>query len=78
MCVRLSYFLDSHLQESVASEEELKAIEKEIKEEVELSSTRAQSSPLPEESALWRDVYINDKGMTHSGVNRRETAVRMP
>ena len=66
------------MQESVSSEEELKAIEKEVKEEVESSSKRAESSPLPEESALWRDVYINDKGITHFGVNRRETAVRMP
>ena len=56
----------------------MKAIEKEVKEEVELSSKRAQASPLPEESALWKDVYINDKGITQFGVNRRETAVRMP
>lgn len=70
--------LNWQLQENVASEEKLKAIEKEVKEEVELSSKRAQASPLPEESALWKDVYINDKGMTQFGVNRRETAVRMP
>ena len=46
------------LEEKWASEDDLKAIDKEIKDHVKEAAEFATESPLPDESELWTDVLI--------------------
>ena len=43
-----------------ASEDDLKAIDKEIKEIVNASAEFAKESPEPDPSELWTDIYADD------------------
>ena len=54
----ISTYRDYLLKKKLASEEDLKAIEKQVKQVVEEAAEFAQNSPEPDEAALYTEVYI--------------------
>eukprot|EP00475_Leptophrys_vorax_P042095 TRINITY_DN79423_c0_g1_i1.p1 TRINITY_DN79423_c0_g1~~TRINITY_DN79423_c0_g1_i1.p1 ORF type:complete len:188 (-),score=18.27 TRINITY_DN79423_c0_g1_i1:195-737(-) len=65
------------LQHSVASEEELKAMEKGIKKEVDEAVESCKAADLPSDKALWTHVYKLDRGMAYLKPSVREGRVHM-
>lgn len=51
------------IESKMATEAELKAIDKEVRAEIEKASTEAQSSPEPNETELWTDIYVKGTGL---------------
>jgi len=47
--------------EGFATEDELKQMDKEIKQEIKEAAEFAQEAPEPDESELWTDIYVEDK-----------------
>lgn len=56
----------------LASEDELKAIDKASKSEVEKATEEAKSSPIPDMNDFWSDIYYKGTEPTHMRGRERE------
>lgn len=64
-------------QEEVHTEEELKAIDKQIKKEVEDALTKARDAPEPGAEELITNMYKHDQGFVVYGCDRKQTTLRL-
>jgi pyruvate dehydrogenase E1 component alpha subunit len=46
------------LEKKIADEDELKAIEKQVRDQISQAADFAQSAPEPDPAALWTDIYL--------------------
>ncbi|KAK9119584.1 hypothetical protein Scep_017677 [Stephania cephalantha] len=60
------------LSHDVATEKELKDIEKEVRKEVDEAVAAAKESPMPDPSELFTDVYVKGYGVEVFGADRKE------
>lgn len=65
------------LKEEVHTEEELKAIDKQIKKEVEDALTKARDAPEPGAEELITNMYKHDQGFVVYGCDRKQTTLRL-
>jgi len=69
--------LQRYIEEwGVASEQELKALDKEAKAEVDQAVEEAKASPEPEASDLWKDIYYKGTEPASMRGREREEGVR--
>lgn len=61
------------LEKDIASEAELKDIDKEAKQIVNDALAQAKESPPPDDSELFNNVYVNGLGMQAFGADRKHT-----
>ncbi|KAL4319826.1 hypothetical protein GQ457_18G021640 [Hibiscus cannabinus] len=66
------------LSHDLATEEELKDIEKEVRKEVDDTITQAKESPMPEPSKLFTNVYAKGLGVESFGADRKEVRATLP
>eukprot|EP00898_Chlorokybus_atmophyticus_P006318 jgi/Chlat1/6688/Chrsp49S00480 len=66
------------LDNNFATEEELKDVMKEVKQEVEDAIKKAKEAPFPEDKELYRNIYVNDKGIPVRGVDYHEAHFTLP
>lgn len=76
--VHESECLNVALQEGVASAEDLKNIEKDIRREVDAAATKAREASQPGEEELFSNIYKLDSGLQTFGCDRKKSAVQMP
>ncbi len=62
------------LKEKWASEEQIKAIEKEVREKMKNAAEFALEQPLPDEAQLFTDIYANE-GAANEDTNRAESSL---
>ncbi|KAI9125166.1 hypothetical protein K1719_003782 [Acacia pycnantha] len=72
---RVRKLLTSH---DIASEKELKDIEKEARKEVDEAIAQAKESPMPEPSELFTNVYVKGYGVESFGADRKEVRASLP
>lgn len=65
-------------KEGVASAEDLKNIEKDIRREVDAAATKAREASQPGEEELFSNIYKLDSGLQTFGCDRKKSAVQMP
>jgi pyruvate dehydrogenase E1 component alpha subunit len=66
------------LAHDLATAQELKDMEKEIRKEVDTAIAKAKESPMPDESELFTNVYVNDCGLESFGVDRKVVRTVLP
>ncbi|KAF5726780.1 pyruvate dehydrogenase E1 component subunit alpha-1 mitochondrial isoform X1 [Tripterygium wilfordii] len=66
------------LAHDIATEKELKDIEKEVRKEVDQAIAQAKESPMPEPSELFTNVYVKGLGTEAFGADRKEVRVKLP
>lgn len=66
------------LSHDLATEKELKDIEKEARKEVDDAITQAKESPMPEPFELFTNVYVKDFGVEAFGADRKELRAVLP
>lgn len=66
------------LQEELATKEELKDIDKQIRAEVDEAAAKAREAEFPAEEELFANIYKADSGLIVYGCDRRKTKVRLP
>ncbi|KAJ7943568.1 Pyruvate dehydrogenase E1 component subunit alpha [Quillaja saponaria] len=66
------------LSHDIATEKELKDIEKEIRKEVDEAIAKAKESPVPEPSELFTNVYVKGYGVESFGPDRKEVRAVLP
>ncbi|KAK9935577.1 hypothetical protein M0R45_022676 [Rubus argutus] len=62
----------------IATEKELKDIEKEVRKEVDEAIAQAKESPMPEPSELFTNVYVKGYGVESFGPDRKEVRAVLP
>ncbi|VVA94715.1 unnamed protein product [Arabis nemorensis] len=62
----------------IATEKELKDMEKEIRKEVDDAVAKAKESPVPDSSELFTNIYVKDCGLVSYGADRKEVKVTLP
>ncbi|XP_010272111.1 PREDICTED: pyruvate dehydrogenase E1 component subunit alpha, mitochondrial [Nelumbo nucifera] len=72
---RIKKLIISH---NLATEKELKDIEKNLRKEVDEAIAQAKESPMPDPSELFTNVYVKDFGLEAFGVDRKEVKVVLP
>ncbi|KAF3610428.1 hypothetical protein DY000_02046360 [Brassica cretica] len=65
------------LSHDIATEKELKGIEKEVRKEVDDAVAQAKESPVPEPSELFTNMYMKDCGVESFGADRKELKVTL-
>ncbi|GAA0181799.1 dehydrogenase [Lithospermum erythrorhizon] len=66
------------LAHDIATEKELKDIEKEIRKEVDEAIAKAKESPMPDSSELFTNVYSKGLGVESYGADRKELRAVLP
>ncbi|KAE8663593.1 Pyruvate dehydrogenase E1 component subunit alpha [Hibiscus syriacus] len=66
------------LSHDLATEKELKDIEKEMRKEVDDAIAQAKESPMPEPSELFTNVYAKGLGVESFGADRKEVRATLP
>ncbi|KAJ8761023.1 hypothetical protein K2173_022061 [Erythroxylum novogranatense] len=66
------------LSHDLATEKELKDIEKEIRKEVDDAIAQAKESPMPDPSELFANVYVKGFGVEAYGADRKEVRAVLP
>ncbi|KAH7833089.1 hypothetical protein Vadar_003040 [Vaccinium darrowii] len=66
------------LAHDLATEKELKDIEKEVRKEVDDAIAQAKESPMPEPYELFTNVYVKDFGLESFGPDRKELRTVLP
>ena len=66
------------LTHEIATEKELKDIEKEIRKEVDEAIAKAKESQMPEPSDLFTNVYVKGFGVEACGADRKEVRAILP
>ncbi|GLT86372.1 hypothetical protein SLE2022_045150 [Rubroshorea leprosula] len=66
------------LTHDLATEKELKDIEKEVRKEVDDAIAQAKESPMPEPSELFTNVYSKGMGVESFGADRKEVRATLP
>ncbi|GAV66542.1 E1_dh domain-containing protein, partial [Cephalotus follicularis] len=66
------------LSHDLATEKELKDIEKEVRKEVDEAISQAKESPMPEPSELYTNVYVKGYGVEAFGPDRKEARAVLP
>ncbi|CAH9071299.1 unnamed protein product [Cuscuta europaea] len=66
------------LAHDLATEKELKDIEKEVRKEVDEAITKAKESPMPDPSELFTNVYTKGLGTESFGADRKEVRATLP
>ncbi|XP_076907915.1 pyruvate dehydrogenase E1 component subunit alpha-1, mitochondrial-like [Bidens hawaiensis] len=66
------------LAHDLATEKELKDIEKQARKEVDEAIAQAKESPMPEESDLFTNVYRKGLGVESFGADRKELRATLP
>ncbi|RAL40042.1 unnamed protein product [Cuscuta campestris] len=66
------------LSHDLATEKELKDIEKEVRKEVDEAITKAKESPMPDASELFTNVYVKGFGTEAFGADRKEVRATLP
>ncbi|KAI4975879.1 pyruvate dehydrogenase E1 component subunit alpha-2, mitochondrial [Hordeum vulgare subsp. vulgare] len=66
------------LTHDLATAQELKDMEKEIRKEVDTAIAKAKESPMPDTSELFKNVYVNDCGLESFGVDRKVVRTVLP
>ncbi|XP_058193270.1 pyruvate dehydrogenase E1 component subunit alpha, mitochondrial-like [Rhododendron vialii] len=66
------------LSHDLATEKELKDIEKEVRKEVDDAIAQAKESPMPEPFELFTNVYVKDFGVESFGADRKELRAVLP
>ncbi|GFY88372.1 pyruvate dehydrogenase complex E1 alpha subunit [Actinidia rufa] len=66
------------LSHDIATEKELKDIEKEIRKEVDEAIAQAKESPMPDSSELFTNVYVKGFGVQSFGADRKEVRAILP
>ncbi|EFJ26719.1 hypothetical protein SELMODRAFT_96403 [Selaginella moellendorffii] len=66
------------IKENVMREEEFKAVDKEIKQEVDDAAAKAKDDPNPGEEELFMNIYKNDSGLKTYGCDRNMVRVQLP
>ncbi|KAG4377490.1 hypothetical protein AAZX31_18G121300 [Glycine max] len=66
------------LTHEIATEKELKDIEKEIRKEVDEAIAKAKESQMPEPSDLFTNVYVKGFGVEACGADRKELRATLP
>nr|AFK34831.1 unknown [Lotus japonicus] len=72
---RVRKLLVSH---EVATEKELKDMEKEVRKEVDEAIAKAKESSMPDPSDLYKNIYVKGYGVEAFGVDRKEVRVTLP
>ncbi|XP_030553699.1 pyruvate dehydrogenase E1 component subunit alpha-1, mitochondrial [Rhodamnia argentea] len=62
----------------LATEKELKDIEKEVRKEVDEAIAQAKESPMPDPSELFTNVYVKGYGVESFGPDRKEVRAVLP
>ncbi|KAK3443099.1 pyruvate dehydrogenase E1 component subunit alpha-1, mitochondrial [Eucalyptus grandis] len=62
----------------LATEKELKDIEKEVRKEVDDAIAQAKESPMPDPSELFTNVYVKGYGVESFGADRKEVRAVLP
>ncbi|KAJ6431188.1 hypothetical protein OIU84_018641 [Salix udensis] len=62
----------------LATEKELKDIEKEVRKQVDDAIAQAKESPMPEPSELFTNVYAKGMGVESYGADRKEVRAVLP
>ncbi|CAF1976814.1 hypothetical protein Bca4012_077170 [Brassica carinata] len=65
------------LSHDIATEKELKDMEKEVRKEVDDAVAQAKESPVPEPSELFTNMYVKDCGVESFGADRKELKVTL-
>ncbi|KAJ0244114.1 Pyruvate dehydrogenase E1 component subunit alpha-1 [Hirschfeldia incana] len=66
------------LAHDLATEKELKDMEKEIRKEVDEAIAKAKDCPMPEPSELFTNVYVKGFGTESFGADRKEVKAALP
>nr|GEV10457.1 pyruvate dehydrogenase E1 component subunit alpha, mitochondrial-like [Tanacetum cinerariifolium] len=66
------------LAHDIATEKELKDIEKQARKEVDEAIAKAKESPMPDESELFTNVYRKGYGVESFGADRKELRATLP
>ncbi|VVA94091.1 unnamed protein product [Arabis nemorensis] len=66
------------LSHDIATEKELKDMEKEIRKEVDDAIAKAKDCPMPEPSELFTNVYVKGYGTESFGPDRKEVKAALP
>ncbi|KAJ4836784.1 hypothetical protein Tsubulata_013611 [Turnera subulata] len=66
------------LSHDLATEKELKDIEKELRKEVDDAIAKAKESPMPDPSDLFTNVYVKGLGTESFGADRKEVRTVLP
>jgi pyruvate dehydrogenase E1 component alpha subunit len=66
------------LSHDLATEKELKDMEKEIRKEVDDAIAKAKDCPMPEPSELFTNVYVKGFGTESFGPDRKEVKASLP
>ncbi|KAF5443216.1 hypothetical protein F2P56_035793 [Juglans regia] len=66
------------LSHDLATEKELKDMEKEIRKEVDVAIAQAKESPMPEPYELFTNVYVKGLGVEAFGPDRKEVRALLP
>ncbi|KAL0856782.1 hypothetical protein Bca101_061936 [Brassica carinata] len=66
------------LSHDLATEKELKDMEKEIRKEVDDAIAKAKDCPMPEPSELFTNVYVKGFGTESFGADRKEVKAALP
>ncbi|KAM7484293.1 hypothetical protein LguiA_000302 [Lonicera macranthoides] len=66
------------LAHELATEKELKEIEKELRKEVDEAIAQAKESPVPDPSELFTNVYVKGFGVEACGADRKEVRAVLP
>jgi len=67
-----------NLQEELATKDELKDIDKQIRAEVDEASAKAREAEFPGDEELFANIYKADSGLIAYGSDRRDIKVQMP
>lgn len=62
----------------IATEKELKDMEKEVRKEVDAAVAQAKESPIPEPSELFSNIYVKGFGAESFGADRKELRATLP
>ncbi|KAJ4974859.1 hypothetical protein NE237_008033 [Protea cynaroides] len=66
------------LSHEIATEKELKDIEKNVRKEVDEAIAKAKESPMPDPSELWTNVYVKGYGVEAFGPDPKEVRAVLP
>ncbi|CAA7014395.1 unnamed protein product [Microthlaspi erraticum] len=66
------------ISHDIATEKELKDMEKEVRKEVDAAVAQAKESPIPEPSELFTNIYVKGFGSESFGADRKELRATLP
>ncbi|GAB2280378.1 Pyruvate dehydrogenase E1 component subunit alpha-2, mitochondrial [Dionaea muscipula] len=66
------------LAHDLATDKELKDVEKEVRKEVDQAIAQAKESPMPDTKELYTNIYVNGLGAEVFGADRKELRMTLP